>query len=256
MNIKNKLSTGQYMIDQETKQITFLDQRFYALEDNVYVPSASTILNAYPKPASFYEWLKANGDDADNIRDEAARAGSVVHSYTEKYDNGEAVSLFNSEGTINCKSGDWKMFERYVEFSNKHNPVIVMNEESFASKELGYGGTLDRVIRFNDQNLLIDIKTSNQIHNHYWLQMASYVELLKQFHPDLHIDNIAILWLNAKTRTEGKNGAIQGKGWQLVFPDKPIEYYWKLFLHTQALWNEENAGMKPNLLTYKLEHKK
>jgi hypothetical protein len=253
--IESKMQMGQYMIDPENQTITLTDQRFYRSgRTGNFLPSSSTILNCYPKSASFYEWLKVNGEQADEIRDEAGRDGSIIHNLTERYDKGERVSLLNTDGTVSFSTRQWSMFERYVEFSERYKPTIIMNEENLVSDNLGYGGTLDRIINLNGNTLLIDIKTSNSLHNHYWLQMASYVELVKEFHPDLKIDGIAILWLNAKTRTEGKKDQIQGKGWQMVFPDNSIDYYMKLFKHTQVLYNEENANAKPHQLTYKLEH--
>jgi hypothetical protein len=54
-----------YIIDTSTRQITLLDARFYRNEDGVFVPSVTTILEAYPKDAAFYQWLKNNGQDSD-----------------------------------------------------------------------------------------------------------------------------------------------------------------------------------------------
>jgi len=256
MNIKNKLITNQYEIDTNNNQVTLLDCRFYKAPSGNFLPSVTSVLDCYPKPPSFYKWLKENGDNADDIRDEAGRVGSIVHNYTEAYDNGETVSLFNSDGTISIGVKEWKCFERYVEFSNRFKPDIILNEVNFISEKLGFAGTLDRVMVINGKTYLIDIKTSNAIHKHYFVQMAAYVELLKEFHPDLKIEGIGILWLNALTRTEGKGDAVQGKGFQLVEPSEPIEYYWELFKHTQALYNVERSNDKPKNLVYKLTHTK
>ena len=257
MNIKNKLITNQYEVDTTNNQITFLDTRVYRSPvTGAFLPSVTTILDAYPKPASFFKWLKENGDSADEIRDEAGRVGSIVHNYTEAYDNGETVSLFNTDGTISIGIKEWKCFERYVEFSQRIKPEILLNEVNFISDKLGFAGTLDRVMIINGKTYLIDIKTSNSIHKHYFVQMAAYVKLIEEFHPDLKIDGIGILWLNALTRTDGKGDAIQGKGWQLVEPKESIDYYWKLFTHAHALHIEERGDEKPNNLTYKLTHAK
>jgi hypothetical protein len=73
----------------------------------------------------------------------------------------------------------------------------------------------------------------------------------------IKVDQVAILWLNAKTRTTGKNGAIQGIGWQLV--TKPIDDVWKdydMFLATKKLWNAINEDVKPRQTSYQLKYKK
>jgi PD-(D/E)XK nuclease superfamily len=254
MNINEKLKTGQFIVEPENNQITFTDQRFYAHDNGEYYPSVSTILDAYPKNAFFYEWLKKEGENADNIRDAAGTSGSLVHQATERYDNGETISLFNTDGTIKYSTREWKMIERYVEFRNKYNINVVSTEQNIISPALGFAGTLDRVIDLDGKRWLIDIKTSNAVHNHYFLQMAAYVKLYEEWTGDT-IENIGILWLNAKTRGDGKKGTYQGKGWQLVIPDRDIDYYWDLFRATKALWFAENGDMKPNNLTYSLTHK-
>ena len=260
MNIKTKQQLGQYDVNEETKQITFLDLRFYRTPEGEFFPSVTTILDAYPKGPAFFEWLKKNGEDADNIRDEAGAIGSTVHGLTEKYDNGEIVSLIDADGKIRYKSTEWKQFERYVEFSNQVQPQILRTEYNIISPNLRTAGTIDRNIYLDNGKVkgrfLLDIKTSNVLHEHYWSQLAAYVKLHEEAFPEEPIDGTCILWLNAKTRGASKTGAIQGKGWQLVFPDRDLEHYFNVFKATQLLWNEVNGDMKPNDIVYNIEHKK
>lgn len=256
----DKIRTGQYELNEESKQLTFLDSRFYTDGKGNYFPSVTTILDAYPKTAAFFKWLKDNGDNADAIRDEAGEQGSIVHGLTEKYDNGEVVSLLDADGSIRYKVAEWKMFERYVEFTKTVKPEILRTEYNIISPELGTAGTIDRNIRLKVKKgegiFLLDIKTSNYMYDHYWAQLAAYKRLHELAFPDEQIDGACILWLNAKTRGESKTGAIQGKGWQLLFPPEPLDHYWKIFQATQLLWNEVNGSMKPHNTSYTIEHKK
>lgn len=260
MNTEVKVKTGQFQIDEETKQITFLDVRYYKDDEGNYFPSVTTILDSYPKTAAFYEWLKRNGEDADTIRDEAGVRGSLVHKLTEEYDAGEIVNLIDTDGKIRFKSTDWKLFERYVDFTKQVNPEILRTEFNIISPPYGTAGTIDRVCNLEVKKkigkYILDIKTSNAVHDHYWLQLAAYKRLYEWQFPDEKIDGYCILWLNAKTRGESKTGGIQGKGWQLLFPDREDEHYWNLFKCTQTLWNEVNGGNKPNNISYTIEHKK
>lgn len=236
----------------QNKQLTFLDSRFYQTDDGGYVPSVTTILEAYPKGAAYFNWLKEAGKDADEIRDEAGRRGSVVHKLTELYDGGEEVCLINPTGSIDYKLAEWAMFERYVEFRRRFEFTTVAIEINIISKELGFAGTIDRVINMNGERILLDIKTSNAIYPSYWLQLAAYRSLL--FSMGVEVDKVAILWLNAKTRTEGKKGDIQGIGWQMITKDD-TNNEWNLFKATHQLWIAENATSKPKQLTYKISHK-
>ena len=248
---------SSYFIDTNQKQITFTDNRFYTSESGAFIPSVTTILQAYPKDAHFYSWIKQVGEDADTIRDEAGRRGSIVHSLTERYDAGEEVNLLDNGGNINFKMSEWTMFERYVEYRQQVQQEIMFSEINFISEKLGYAGTVDRIVNINGKTYLIDIKTSNTIYDYYWLQLAAYNELIKEAYQSEHVvDHVAVLWLNAKTRTAGKNGAIQGAGWQLIIRENSErENDLKLFNATKLLWEAQNSDMKPRIKTYSLTHK-
>ena len=74
------------------------------------------MVDAYPKDASYFKWLKDVGSDADSIRDEAGRRGSIVHELTEQYDMGEEINLVSEYGSPRYKILEWAMLGRYVEF--------------------------------------------------------------------------------------------------------------------------------------------
>jgi hypothetical protein len=246
---------NNFIINNNKGRIEFLDNRFYLTEDGGYVPSVTTILEAFPKDAAYFKWIKEVGSDADAIRDEAGRRGSVVHQLTEEYDAGQEVSFIGQDAP-KFKMLEWAMFERYVDFTETHKPEIVMMEQNFASPELGYAGTIDRIIKLNDKKILMDIKTSNNLHHSYWLQLAAYFKLLLTC--TAHgVDEVGILWLNAKTRTTGKGGAIQGIGWQLI--TKSVEDIMDdlaAFYHTKSLWEALNKDIKPKQTSYQLKHKR
>lgn len=241
---------NNYILDLNNKRLTFLDSRFYITESGNYVPSVTTILDAYPKGAAYYEWLKKNGEDSDSIRDEAGRRGSVVHDMTERYDRGEIIDLLNANGDISVKLNEWAMFERYVDFTKRFKPDIELIEVNYISDKLGYAGTVDRVINLNGKKLLLDIKTSNAIYPSYWLQLAAYRRLLH-----IQVDAVAILWLNAKTKTEGKKDSVQGAGWQMIIKEDTTKDL-ELFDATHKLWLAENENLKPKQLSYQLSYKK
>ena len=235
------------LVKTHPNQLTFVDGRFYTDDNGQHYPSATTILEAYPKPFQLMQWMKEVGSKADEIRDAAGRRGSNVHQLTEDYDNGKPK--FSLE--------EWNMFERYVDFSKMYKPEHLLIEQTFVNGSLGFAGTLDRICRIDGKSYVLDIKTSNGIYNSYWLQLAAYEQLylganLNQLPT---IDGVAILWLNAKTRTYGKNGAIQGPGWQMVIKDDRSKD-WDLFQSVQKLWQAEHEDDKPREFSYQLSHKK
>jgi hypothetical protein len=239
----------------EKDRIEFLDSRFYQHPNGNFYPSVTTILDAYPKSAAFFEWLKQVGENADEIRDEAGRKGSAVHQLCEDYDTGLECSILNEYGKAQYKQSEWAMLERYVEFRDRFKYELVANEVHYISPKFGFAGTLDRVFRVKDKLVLVDIKTSNALHNHFYLQLAAYKELWDEVNPNSKIDEIKILWLNAKTRTEGTGKTIQGIGWQLKEPEYGVDHYWKLFNSVYLTWQAENGSMKPKNTSYNLIHK-
>lgn len=236
-------------------RIEFLDSRFYQHANGNFYPSVTTILDAYPKSAAFFEWLKKTGEDSDQIRDEAGRKGSTVHQLCEDYDNELECSIVNEFWQPQYKQIEWAMFERYVEFREKVKAELIVNEVHYISVMYGFAGTLDRVFNIDGVITLLDIKTANALHNHYWLQMAAYKRLWDEVNPDMKIEETKILWLNAKTRTEGKGKAIQGLGWQFVGPERDLDHYWNLFQGVHIMWQEENNALKPRNTSYNLKHK-
>jgi len=248
-----------YLVDGE--RIQFLDSRFYQAREDVYVPSVTTILEAYPKGAQFYEWLKRHGEDADNIRDEAGRRGSVVHNLTEAFDKGAEIALMGEDGSPRYKLSEWAMFERYVEFRQRHPATVHAVELNMVSEQLGYAGTLDRVMTIDGTTYLLDIKTSGAIHDPYWYQQAAYLNLLehtgtlkKMFPKGIPEIRLGILWLNANTRTFGKEGTIQGPKWQLIEQKESTLPLLDMFHTIHAVWNKANGSMKPRLTSYTLKH--
>ena len=233
-------------------QITFTDARFYIdRETGAYYPSATTILEAYPKPYALLQWMKEAGSKADEIRDAAGRRGSAVHQLTEDYDNGIECNLLGENGQPDYSMEEWSMFERYVDFTAALKPNHVLIEQQVLSPILGFAGTIDRVCEIDGKKYVLDIKTSNGIYNSYWLQIAAYREALL-VETKMAVDGVAILWLNAKTRTKKD---MQGIGWQLVVKEDTRKDF-QLFRSVQNLWLAEHEGDKPKQFSYTLSHKK
>lgn len=238
----------------EGNQITFLDQRYY-VQDGVYCPSISTILEAYPKGPEFYKWLKETGEDSDRIKEQAGAQGSNVHKMTEDYDQGLLVSLLDIGGNQTWTVREWAMFSRYVEFRAQVGEAMKIHaiEMQVLDVELMEAGTLDRMVSIGGKNLLLDIKTSNNIYESYWLQLAAYRRLFERKNPDTKIDAVGIVWLNAKTRgTQPKK--VQGNGWQLILKEDSTQDL-ELFECTKKLWMAQNKNIVPRETSYQLTYK-
>ena len=71
-------------VDNDSKQVNFLDNRFYK-RNNEYYPSVTSILSYFPKGKFFENWLKDVGHNADFIARKSAEEGTQTHSLIEKY---------------------------------------------------------------------------------------------------------------------------------------------------------------------------
>lgn len=238
----------------KNNQITFTDSRFYVDTDGKYYPSATTLLEAYPKPFALLQWMKEVGKSSDEIRDAAGRRGSTVHELTDKYDQGLQVDLLGDSGQPMYSMEEWAMFERYADYATRFSPVYQFIEQQVICPELGFAGTMDRIGIIDGKKYLIDIKTSNGIYNSYWLQLAAYREAAR-LNLKTTVDGVAILWLNAKTRTNGKKGDMQGMGWQMVVKEDTT-HEWELFQAVQKLWLAEHGHEQPKQWSYNLSYQK
>ena len=237
--------------NNEAKQLNVADERFYEsnLYPGKYYPSVTTILDAYYKGYGFYEWLKQVGFNADEILKKAGEQGTHVHELIDKYLIGMPVKWLSETNNMLYTLDEWTMFMKFIEFWAKFNPERLVNEFSIVSDTLGFGGTIDFVGKINNEIWLIDWKTSNAIHKTHELQIAAYAMAWNELNPNYIIQRTGILWVNAATRGEDKQGKkIQGEGWQLKEFDRSYLEAFELFKHTQAIWNEENQNYKPKNL--------
>ena len=70
-SIHKKSVTRILNINQESKQINFLDTRYYQ-RNGEYYPSVTYVLQYFPKNKYFEEWLKNVGHNSDIIARKAA----------------------------------------------------------------------------------------------------------------------------------------------------------------------------------------
>src|SRR5690554_1780990 len=77
--------------------ISCLDERFYTLDNETFVPSVTTILEAWPKGFGFEQWLKDVGQNADEIKRRAAEKGSKIHDAIDRYLNGNEITWMDGQ---------------------------------------------------------------------------------------------------------------------------------------------------------------
>ena len=137
------------------------------------------------------------------------------------------------------------MILKFVEFWETYKPTLVESEVHVFSDELKIAGTADLILEIDGEVWMVDIKTSNYLHDSYDLQLACYTQAWNE-NFERPIDRMGILWLKASTRGESKKeGIIQGKGWQLKESSTPLEEGKRIFQHLYEIYLIKQPNVKP-----------
>lgn len=237
-----------YLFDEELKQITINDKRFYERRKGEYYPSVSFILKYNYKGEHFDNWLKDTGHNSDFITQKAAEEGSVVHKAIEDLlKNNKKLILVNDNGYMNYSILVWEMILKFKSFWNKTKPKLLYSEILTLSDKYKYAGTADLIVEIENENWLIDIKTSNNIQNNYYYQLAAYRNSLNE--NNIKIDRAGILWLKSKTRKDSKD-KIQGKGWALLESENGYNNDFNSFLTIYDLFKLNNKEKEPEIYKF------
>lgn len=232
-NIYNDKSVKRLVeTDPDLRQITLHDARYYQRSPGVFYPSVTTILGYFPKGHFFETWMKDVGHNSEIIMRRAADEGIQVHKAIESILSGKQVRWIEADGKVNYHTHVWKMILGFVEFWTTYNPKLLLSEEFMYSDAHKYCGTLDLLVEIEGEVWLIDIKTSNSVHESHHLQLSAYTKAYEEIH-NKKVDRNGILWLKSAKRGPDKTKKkIQGKGWEVVEGSKTIDEYFEMFLHT------------------------
>ena len=249
MNILEQNEKKRLDFRAELKQINFLDRRVYKRSEGVYYPSVTTILQYMPKNKFFESWLKDVGHNADLIMRRAGKQGTQVHEAAEKLVLGEEVSWMDAYGNAKYSQIVWEMILKFYDFWNTHKPELISTEDFVFSDKHKYAGTADLVVKMDGEIWLLDLKTSNNMHKSYDLQLAAYAKALEET-KGIKIERSGIIWLKAHSRGPSKKeGVYQGKGWKIKVVDE-IDYNFDLFKTIYKLYNLENPTVEPIYNSY------
>ena len=240
-------------VSKDHKQITLLNSRYYR-RDGKYYPSITYILNTYPKPIQYTEWLKDVSHNSEHIVKKAQEEGTMVHEMAENYLNGEEVNFLDNYGNPQYPINVWQMFLRFVEFWEIYNPKLIETEVHLFSDELRVAGTCDLVCEINNEIWMIDFKTSNYIQKTYELQTAIYSKCYEECFGK-KINRQGILWLKSSKRKSNIE-KMTGKGWEIIESNKSQEENIEIFKLIKKIFDIENPQDEPEFLSFKTTAKR
>ena len=238
-------------IDNESKQVNFLDSRFYKRHENYY-PSVTSILQYFPKGKFFENWLKDVGHNAEFIAKKSADEGTQTHSLIERYLNGEKINWLDDKDQANCSLNVWQMLLKFVDFWETEKPELIESEIHLFSDTHKVAGTCDLVVKLRGELWLLDIKTSNNLHTSYDLQLSAYTTCWNETFEEKIARN-GIIWLkSSKQKGDKKGDKMQGKGWEIHESSRSIKENWELFTKIYDLFKLENPNNKPSFNSFPL----
>jgi hypothetical protein len=200
-------------------------------EKKIMLPSVTTITSFVkfkPEYESLILWANSLGFQRKGYKDTlniAADFGTYVHEAISHIVNNESVPT-DIRGKIFFEDIDKydRSINNFIKFYNETKPETIYSEKSLLSEKLGYGGTIDWVSRENGCTYITDFKTSSAVRPYMAMQLAAYIELLKEI--DVKIDKARILLVSKPTIVVHE------------FTEKEISDAYELFTRILFLYNE------------------
>lgn len=161
------------------------------LKDGTHVPGATTIAGMLDKPF-LVKWankLGKQGIDVTEYVTATAKKGTLIHEIVESHILHKEIDLSNfTDAEIHEAE---KAFYKYLEWEKLHEVEKIEIELGLVSEEYKYCGIIDFYCKLDGKYTIVDFKTSKSISNEHFLQVSSYVQLLKE--NNYPVDQIMVL---------------------------------------------------------------
>lgn len=140
--------------------------RQYVGDDNIPVPSVTTVLDKTSDKTALIAWRKRVGEEeANRVSRESAGLGTKVHDAIEKHILGEEVSFGTNMVSVMAK----EMSEVMIKEGFTNVDEVWGTEIGLIAPGL-YAGTTDCVGMHNGEQAIIDFKTSKKIKKEEWIE--------------------------------------------------------------------------------------
>ena len=140
--------------------------RQYVGDDNIPVPSVTTVLDKTSDKTALIAWRKRVGEEeANRVSRESAGLGTKVHDAIEKHILGEEVSFGTNMVSVMAK----EMSEVMIKEGFTNVDEVWGTEIGLIAPGL-YAGTTDCVGMHNGEQAIIDFKTTKKIKKEEWIE--------------------------------------------------------------------------------------
>ena len=151
---------------KKLERVTTAEGRKYVGDDNVPVPSVTTVLDKTSDKTALIAWRKRVGEaEANRVSRESAGLGTKVHDALEKHILGEQVTFGNNMVSVMAKD----MSELVINEGFKNVDEVWGTEIGLIAPGL-YAGTTDFIGMHKGEEAIIDFKTSKKIKKEEWIE--------------------------------------------------------------------------------------
>ena len=136
-------------------------------------------------------------------KEEAASLGSMVHDFCEQFSKFKSgKSLVCPEITADMPEGVVKGINAFLEWFMGHDVKFLESERLVFSRTNEFVGMLDAIAMVDGKKMLIDYKTSKNVYNEHYYQVAGY-KLAYEEEMGKNIEGCTILHFNKETGVFG-----------------------------------------------------
>ena len=165
--------------------------RYYVVNENIQLPSVTTILGEMTDKSGIEKWKKRIGEEkANKISNDAADRGTFMHELNERYqylllnekdDNGILKKTFDdvlakpemSEISNENKEKGKNLFVKLLNDGqfNRVEELVLQEEAVWSGRGGGYAGRLDKAAKVEEGKLkIIDYKSSRKPKKEEWIE--------------------------------------------------------------------------------------
>jgi len=234
------MKNGGMSMSDELQRFTLPEGRVYTDNEELYLPSVSTVLDEMPTPDGIKYWKKKNNGKGDTkhwrtILQYKGNRGTLIHyNLLNEFEDGDMYSVDEEESTEELKlEGDWDRYRHDLVYAQEAWESIkdvrgitednVLSVECFVTNtNTGYAGQFDLLYIDGDGNLVLsDLKTSKRIYDKHKMQLVAYDNAL-----NLDIDVLEVIRIHPDTNT-----------YEILHDDEWFEardHYWDEFSRLRA----------------------
>lgn len=153
----------------------------YTLADGTPIPGVTTVIGQLDKPflKTWANNLGLEGYEVGPYTEAQARVGTLGHALIAAELQGVAPDVIEDYSPDEYERAK-NVLQSFKDWRSGHDLQPILVEESLVSEARRFGGQIDLYASLNGKKGIIDLKTSNDIHDEHKTQVCTYAKLLEE----------------------------------------------------------------------------